>query len=268
VDDIRVTHIGGPTVLVEVAGWTILSDPTFDPPGRTYPFALGTSSTKLVGPAIEAASLPAVDLVLLSHDHHADNLDDAGRALLPTAGAVLTTVPGAQRLGRSRDLRDLEGLRPWETTHLSRDGLPNLEVTATPCRHGPLLSRPIVGSVVGFVLRWDGASAGSLWFSGDTVLYGGVVAVAGRFDIDVAFVHMGDVKFGLTGPVHYSLTADEGVSLVAAVRPRIAVPVHYEGWSHFRQGRAEIERAVSAASADVRSRIRFVEIGEPTVLTR
>ena len=82
---LRVTHIGGPTVLLEVAGWTILSDPTFDPPGRRYPFALGTSSTKLVGPAIEPDSLPAVDVVVLSHDHHADNLDD-GIAIIPAQG--------------------------------------------------------------------------------------------------------------------------------------------------------------------------------------
>ena len=38
--------------------------------------------------------------VLLTHDHHADNLDDAGRALLPHAGVVVTTARGAGRLRR------------------------------------------------------------------------------------------------------------------------------------------------------------------------
>jgi L-ascorbate metabolism protein UlaG (beta-lactamase superfamily) len=33
---IRLTHIGGPTVLIEAEGWRILTDPTFDPPGKTY----------------------------------------------------------------------------------------------------------------------------------------------------------------------------------------------------------------------------------------
>jgi hypothetical protein len=32
---IRLTHPVGPTVLVEAAGWRILTDPTFDPPGKT-----------------------------------------------------------------------------------------------------------------------------------------------------------------------------------------------------------------------------------------
>jgi hypothetical protein len=49
-----ITHIGGPTALIEVGPWRLLTDPTFDAPGRRYPFALGTSSRKLAGPAIAA----------------------------------------------------------------------------------------------------------------------------------------------------------------------------------------------------------------------
>ena len=84
---VRLTHIGGPTVLIEVEGWRLLVDPTFDTPGRRYAFGWGTSSRKVTGPAVAAADLLPIDVVLLSHDHHADNLDDAGRALLPSAGA-------------------------------------------------------------------------------------------------------------------------------------------------------------------------------------
>ena len=32
----RITHLGGPTALIEVGGWRLLTDPTFDPPGRRY----------------------------------------------------------------------------------------------------------------------------------------------------------------------------------------------------------------------------------------
>ena len=112
--------------------------------------------------------------MLLTHDHHGDNLDPAGRALLPSAGVVVTTVPGAGRLGGAA-----RGLAPWETTTLEAPGRPTIEITATPCRHGPPLSRPIVGDVIGFALRWDGQQHGVLWISGDTVLYDGVREVAG-----------------------------------------------------------------------------------------
>ena len=46
VTDIRLTHIGGPTLLIEVDGWRILTDPTFDPPGQRYAFGWGTSSPR------------------------------------------------------------------------------------------------------------------------------------------------------------------------------------------------------------------------------
>ena len=95
----KLTHIGGPTVLIEAAGKRLLTDPTFDDPGRRYGFGWGSSSRKLAGPAIAAADVGPLDAVLLSHDHHDDNLDPAGRALLPGAGAVVTTVSGAKRLG-------------------------------------------------------------------------------------------------------------------------------------------------------------------------
>src|SRR5215207_10533987 len=87
--EVRLTHIGGPTVLIDVGGWRLLTDPTFDPPGRSYRFGWGTGSHKLTGPAIAVSDLGPIDAVLLSHPHHDDNLDTAGRALLPSAGTVI-----------------------------------------------------------------------------------------------------------------------------------------------------------------------------------
>jgi hypothetical protein len=46
VKDVRLTHIGGPTVLIEVGGWRLLTDPTFDPPGRRYFFGWGRESVR------------------------------------------------------------------------------------------------------------------------------------------------------------------------------------------------------------------------------
>jgi L-ascorbate metabolism protein UlaG (beta-lactamase superfamily) len=256
VTGLRVTHIGGPTALLEVAGWRILTDPTFDPPGRRYAFGWGTSSRKLTGPAVAAGALGRLDAVLLTHDHHGDNLDDAGRALLPSAGVVLTTVSGAGRLGG-----DARGLAPWATTRLEQSGLPAIEVTATPARHGPPLSGPIVGDVTGFALQWNGQRHGTLWISGDTVLYGGVREVAQRLRVGVALVHLGGVRFPLTGPVRYTMTAGRAVDLCRLVRPRTAIPVHYEGWQHFRQPRAAAEREFARAP-DVP--VRWLAMGTPT----
>jgi L-ascorbate metabolism protein UlaG (beta-lactamase superfamily) len=259
--DVRITHIGGPTVLIEAAGWRLLTDPTFDPAGRTYAFGWGTSSRKLTDPAVAAEAIGPIDAVLLTHDHHGDNLDETGRRLLASAGTVVTTVSGAGRLGGNA-----RGLTPWASTTVERPGRPAIEVTATPCRHGPPLSGPVVGDVIGFALRWEGQRHGALWITGDTVLYGRLRQVARRMPVGLTLLHLGGVRFPLTGPLRYTMTARDAVALLGTVRPHTVVPVHYEGWKHFQQSRAEMEREFATAPRDVRDRIRWLPIGTPTDL--
>jgi L-ascorbate metabolism protein UlaG (beta-lactamase superfamily) len=256
VTEIRITHIGGPTALIEAAGWRLLTDPTFDPAGGRYRFAPGIGSRKLAGPAVPAGELGRIDAVLLSHDHHEDNLDAAGRALLPSAEAVVTTAAGAERLGGKA-----RGLAPWETTRLQAPDRPTIEVTATPCRHGPPLSHALVGDVVGFALRWEGQEHGALWISGDTVLYGGVREVADRVEVGTAILHLGGVRFPISGPLRYTLSASEAVELCELLRPATTIPIHYEGWAHFKQGRREVEAAFAAAPAEVRDSLLWLPMG-------
>jgi L-ascorbate metabolism protein UlaG (beta-lactamase superfamily) len=262
VTEVSITHVGGPTTLIEADGWRLLTDPTFDPPGRRYDFGWGTSSRKVAGPSVGVDDIGAVDAVLLTHDHHADNLDDAGRALLPRAGTIVTTRSGAGRVGGGA-----RGLGAWETTRLEAPGRPPIDVTATPCRHGPPGSHPVVGDVIGFSLRWDGQDHGELWISGDTVLYSGVRAVADRLRVGTAVVHLGGVRFPISGPLRYTMTARDAVELCSSIRPQTAIPVHYEGWSHFQEGRDAIEQELAKAPDDVRARFRFLTLGTPQTLT-
>jgi L-ascorbate metabolism protein UlaG (beta-lactamase superfamily) len=260
---VRLTHVGGPTVLIELGGWRLLTDPTFDAAGGRYRFGWGTGSEKLAGPALRAEDLGPIDAALVSHDHHEDNLDAAGRALLPRLGTVVTTSSGAKRL-RGELGEAVRGLAPGETTTLRAEGKPPLAVTATPCRHGPPLSHPIVGDVIGFALRPEGAERDAVWVSGDTVLFDQVRAAAKRLDVDVALLHLGGVRFPISGPLRYTMNAAEAIELTGELAPRVAVPIHYEGWKHFRQGRPEVERELAAAPAAVRERFRWLDLGNPT----
>ncbi|HEY3485345.1 MAG TPA: MBL fold metallo-hydrolase [Ilumatobacteraceae bacterium] len=256
---VRLTHLGGPTVLIEAAGWRILTDPTFDSPGRRYAFGWGTSSTKIGEPALSVAEVGAVDAVLLTHDHHADNLDDAGRSMLADTPHIVTTGSGAGRLGGAA-----QGLTAGESTALADGSRSSVVVTATPCRHGPPLSRPIVGDVIGFTLAWSGQQRGALWVSGDTVLTREVFRFADRTRIGVALLHLGGVRFPVTGPLRYTMTARDAVKLCGRLRPAAAFPVHYEGWSHFAEGRAAIERTLADAPTDVRASFGWLPLGTPT----
>jgi L-ascorbate metabolism protein UlaG (beta-lactamase superfamily) len=83
--DVRLTHDGGPTTLIEVEIWATLTDPTFDAPGRKC-----TSAGDVVALGRRTgdphSDLPPIDAVLLTYDHHSDNLDVAGRERLDRVG--------------------------------------------------------------------------------------------------------------------------------------------------------------------------------------
>jgi L-ascorbate metabolism protein UlaG (beta-lactamase superfamily) len=128
---LTVVYVGGPTAVLEYGGLRFLTDPTFDPPG-TYERAPRPTLTKTAGPAVGPEEVGAIDAVLLSHDHHDDNLDGAGRDFLPRAARVLTTVAGAERLGGNAI-----GLEPWSSIELERPDGPPLAVTAVGPSTGP-----------------------------------------------------------------------------------------------------------------------------------
>jgi L-ascorbate metabolism protein UlaG (beta-lactamase superfamily) len=140
---VRITYIGGPTALLELGGLRLLTDPTFDPAGTVYPTGASTLC-KTVGPARPPEALTPVDAVLLSHDHHFDNLDHSGRAMLRDAPRVLTTVAGAARLGGGTF-----GLDPWQEMDLPA---PDGRVRATD-RHAPIGGRSSGSSWPSWTIR-------------------------------------------------------------------------------------------------------------------
>jgi L-ascorbate metabolism protein UlaG (beta-lactamase superfamily) len=252
--DLRLTYIGGPTLLLELGGLRLLTDPTFDPAGSSYPTPIYVLR-KTQGPAVTPESLGPVDAVLLSHDHHFDNLDHAGRVLLARAARVLTTEAGAARLGGNA-----RGLAPWQTTELTTHAGRVLRVTGTPARHGPAGGDR--GPVTGFVLAFADAPERAIYISGDTVWYDGVAAVAARFTVRVAVLFMGAARVREVGPAHLTLTADEAVTAERALGAGVVVPLHVEGWEHFSESPADVTRAFAAAGLE--QRLCWLEPGRAT----
>jgi len=253
--NIRLTHISTATLLLEIGSLRILTDPVFDPAGGHYFFGYGTDSIKLTEPSIRVEDLGRIDAVLLSHDHHEDNLDRAGRALLPLANQVVTTSAGAKRLGNNAI-----GLRSWQSAVVKSDSF-DIKVTAVPARHGSLGSHLIVGETTGFVLEWPGQKHGALYISGDTVWFNGINEIAHRFQIGTAILHIGKAGFPITGPIHFTFNTREAVRTIKALNPRTVIPIHYEGWKHFREPRAEAEKQFAAAGMN--NIVRWLPLGEP-----
>jgi len=248
---LKVTYIGGPTALLEMSGLRLLTDPTFDPAGEEYTTSMYTLR-KLAGPAVSVESLGRIDAVLLSHDHHFDNLDRTGRALLSRAGTILTTQAGAERLGSNAI-----GLAPWQSVELPTPDGGVLRITGTPARHGPADGDR--GPVTGFVLTLTGSLQSAVYISGDTVWYEGVAEVSRRFDVQIAILFMGAARVPEVGPAHLTFTADEAVEAAHAFAGAIIIPLHHEGWAHFSESRQQIEDAFKTAG--IERRLRLMEPG-------
>ncbi len=253
---IRITLVGGPTALIEIDGLRILTDPTFDAPGTSYQLP-HTKLEKLTGPALSADAVGSVDAVLLSHDQHSDNLDNSGRDFLQKAPRVLTTIAGAKRLGGRA-----EGLAPWATTELTGKNGRALTVTATPARHGPAGIEPLSGDVIGFVLTSTKAGSRPIYISGDTVWYDGVAEVARRFKAAVVLPFAGAAQ--TRGPFHLTMDTNDTVETARAFPDAVIVPIHTDGWAHFRQNAADLRATFDTLGFG--KRLRILEPGVATVI--
>lgn len=249
---LRITLIGGPTALIELDGFRLLTDPTFDPPGD-YELP-HVKLTKTAGPALDIDAIGPIDAVLLSHDQHSDNLDHAGRALLERTARVLTTQIGARRLGGH-----VEGLAPWASTELVKGGA-RLLVTATPARHGPAGIEPLAGDVIGFVVQAEGSRP--VYVSGDTVWYDGVAEVARRFPAAVVLPFAGSAQ--TRGPFHLTMDTNDVVETARAFPDAAIVPVHTDSWAHFRQSADDLEATFSALG--LKERLRRLSPGFPITI--
>jgi L-ascorbate metabolism protein UlaG (beta-lactamase superfamily) len=244
---LAVELVGGPTAIVEYGGLRWLTDPTLSPPGEYG------GLTKLTGPAFDVTERPPIDVVLLSHHHHSDNLDPAGREFLPSARQVLSTTTAAQELGGN-----VVAMEPWSEIELeSPSG--TVKVTAVHAQHGPDGSDEIQGPVLGFLLSADGAAP--VYVSGDNAsrdVVRGIVERTGA--IELAILNAGAVQLSKFDRAYLTLSADHAADVTKILGARVVIPLHFEGWGHFTQGAAELRAAFSGNG--VGDRLVMLERGE------
>jgi L-ascorbate metabolism protein UlaG (beta-lactamase superfamily) len=231
-DEIKIKYIGGATALFEVAGLRFLTDPTFDPKDTTYDTGL-YKLHKLTDPTRKVAEIGEIDFVLLSHDHHFDNLDHLGRQLLSSVGKVYTTPAGAERLNANST-----GLENWQTVEIPTKDSRVLTITGTPCRHGPVGGDR--GPVTGFLLNFKNEPEGAVYITGDTVWYNGIIEVSKRFDVRIVVAFMGAAVVKNVGNAHLTMTIDESFEVAKVFDKALIVPLHFEGWEHFTEAYPEI----------------------------
>ena len=228
--NLTLTLIGGPTVLIEYDGLRILTDPTFDPPGEYQGAHSPVVHRKISGPAIAVEEIGPLDAVLLSHDHHFDNLDRLGRALLQTVGVTYTTNSGAERLGGKTI-----GMAPFETRAVEGRNGRKLLITATPARHGPV--GVDAGDVIGFVLGIE-QPGDLLYITGDTLWFSGTEDVARRFSPKAVILFTGAAE--PRGRFHMTMGSEDALEAAAAFPDATLLSAHNEGWGHLKEDQDQL----------------------------
>lgn len=254
---INFTLVGGPTAVLEVGGLRFITDPTFDEPQTfTGSGTEGTNGiTKTAGPALGPAEVGDVDVALVSHDHHIDNLDVSGREFLKSAKRVFTTPAGAERLGAGAT-----GLGDYESVQVPLPGGGDVTVTGVPAHHGPEGVHQGAGPVVGFVLSGPGLP--TVYVSGDNSNIELTREIAGKFpSIDVAVLFLGGAKFEeIAGGVHLTMTNEDALEAAAIMPDATIVPVHADSWAHFSQDTQQLGDLFRKAGLE--ARVCVVEPGE------
>jgi L-ascorbate metabolism protein UlaG (beta-lactamase superfamily) len=201
--DERLTWVGHATVLLEIGGVRLLTDPLL----RTR---LGHLRRHGTPPSPEATR--DIDAVLVSHVH-LDHLDMRSlRSVGPGARAIAPR--GAGRLLRKIGFSAIDELAPGEGVTVGE-----ATITALPAVH-PGRRRPL-GPEIG-TLGYDIAGAQRVYFAGDTELFDDMRSLAGRFDVALLPVWGWGPSLG---PGHMDpLGAAQAVALV---RPLVAVPIHW-----------------------------------------
>lgn len=238
--------VGNATVIIRYGGFTVLTDPNFLHKGQRAYLGYGLTSKRRTEPAMSAADLPAdLDVIVLSH-LHGDHWDRVGRRMLDRSVPILTTPHASRRLQGRQGFRKALGLRLWESHTLVKNGA-TLEVTALPGRHGPGLTRallpPVMGSLLTFTPSPGDEAACRIYLSGDTLMFDGIRDIAARCPhIDLGVIHLGGTT--LPGGLMVTMDGSQGCDLLDLVRPRLAVPVHYDDYEVFRSPLADFHGEV------------------------
>jgi L-ascorbate metabolism protein UlaG (beta-lactamase superfamily) len=254
-----ITFIGTATTIVRLGSFTVLTDPNFLHRGQRAYLGKGLWSQRLTEPAMQPADLPPLNAVVLSH-LHGDHFDRIARRELDRTVPVVTTEHAATRLRRYGFTS--HGLQPW-STHQLVVGNQSLTVESLPAVHAygvlgkalpPVMGSLLVHEVAGSVRR-------RVYLSGDTLTGGHLDEIRERHpDIDTAVIHLGGTRI-----LFWTVTMDakQGIDFLQRIKPRLAIPVHYDDYRVFRSPLSEF---LSAVKRDVAGQLLEAPARGETVL--
>jgi len=198
---VRITDIGHSTMLIELAGLKILTDPWFTDPILgivTHPRGMG----------MNIEEIPELDLILISHGHF-DHCDLKAISKLNRSATVI--VPDEKTSARVRKLgySEITILAPWESRFVSR-----ITVTALPADH--------IAPECAYMLSYEDQS---IYFGGDTRYVKELSEIGEKFNVIVALLPMNGLGFPLAGRV--VMDPVDAAEAAVKLKARTVIPTHY-----------------------------------------
>ncbi|KHF40036.1 MBL fold metallo-hydrolase [Halalkalibacter okhensis] len=208
--DLTYTWIGHSTFFIQCQGLNILTDPVFSK-------RMGTEK-RLVPLGIDVASLPDIDIVIISHAHF-DHLDFS--SIIKLKGNPRYYVPqGLSNLFKKRKITSVSEANWW-------DGFKHkgIDLHFVPAQHWSrrnLFDRNQA--------HWGGwiihSAEHTFYFAGDTGYFRGFCEIGKHFAIDTAFMPIGDYEpVWMSGLQH--MNPEESVQAFLDLDAQTFVPMHY-----------------------------------------
>ena len=250
--------IGNATVLIRYAGFTILTDPNFIHMHEEVPIGYGLTAKRLTNPAMEIGDLPPIDLVVLSH-FHGDHFDQVAERDLDKSLPIVTTLHAARAL-REKGFTATRPIKTWSTLSVVK-GEARLRITSAPGRHGPgpmgVMLPPVMGSILEFGLS-DDKTLVRIYITGDTLVIDQLKEIPLRYpDIDIALLHLGGTR---ALGIMVTMDGKQGVQVMRRVRPKIAIPIHYNDYDRFKSPLSDFQNRVKEAGLE--KRVRYLKHGD------
>jgi len=237
---LRVSWLGHSSVLIEIDGQRVLTDPVFS--DRASPLGWA-GPQRYYAPVLQLSELPAIDAVLISHDHY-DHLDY--RTIVAMRGWNTTfIVPlgvGAHLIYWGVPAAHIVELDWWERTSLG-----TLTVVCTPARHasGRTVFDKDATLWAGYALLGPTRRA---YYSGDTGLFPAMKKIGAQLGpFDVTMIEIG--QYNRSWP-DWHIGPEQAVIAHKWLRGRALVPVHWALFSLAAHGWTEPVTRVLAAAHD------------------
>jgi N-acyl-phosphatidylethanolamine-hydrolysing phospholipase D len=235
-----VTWIGHSTLLIQINGLNILTDPIWS--DRSSPFQF-VGPSRHVPPGVAFEDLPPIDVVIISHNHY-DHLDRLTIEQLGNSPLYIVPLKIGEFL-ESLDISHYEELDWWESIKFN-----GTEFICTPAQHFSNRSLFDRNKTLwsSWVIRNEEKN---FYYAGDTGYFPGFKEIAQKYGpFDMAAIPIGAyLPRWFMSPVHVS--PEEAVQVFLDLNARVFIPIH---WGTFELADEPLDQPPIALKQEIERR--------------